>query len=175
MAFGVWSAKSTMSKILCMLYRPNAHCLEIAFRKYDRPNQPFPRYCACLYRPNAHCPEKSLSQNLFSMTNHLYQHPSFHERLGEILFHRDSHGASKISPELFIFWQPLTLIILQEVFINTPAYLINNIYTGICLIIDGVLNAMEQCIVYFPIHVAKEVYKELPEEIQFAAYNVSSV
>ena len=68
-----------------------------------------------------------------------------------------------------------TPTILQEVFINTPVNAINNIYTGICLIVDGALNAIEQCVVHFPIYVAWEVYKELPEEIKFAVYTVSSV
>ena len=68
-----------------------------------------------------------------------------------------------------------TPTILQEVFINTPAYLINIIYTGISLIIDSALNAMEQCIVHFPIYVAKEVYKELPEEMLCRLYRFKSV
>ena len=117
---------------------------------------------------------KSLSQNLINMTSHLVKtYHSFTNDLAKYFF-----IAIQMVQQIFdgvYYILSATPTILQEVFIDTPVYLINNIYTGICLIVDDVSNAIEQCIVHFPIHVAWEVYKELLEEIKFAVYTVSSL
>ena len=116
----------------------------------------------------------TILENVFNMTSHLVKmYCPFMNDLANYFFIAIQMVQRIFAAAFYIL--SATPTILQEVFINTPTYLINNIYTGICLINDGALNAMEQCIVHFPMYVAKEIYKELPEEIQFAVNNVSSL
>ena len=117
---------------------------------------------------------KSLSQILFNMTSHLVKtYRPFTKDLVKYFFIAIQMVQQIFAGAFYIL--SATPTILQEVFIKTPAYVINNIYTGICLFVDDALNAIEQYIIHFPIHVAWEVYKELLEEIKFAAYTVSSL
>ena len=115
---------------------------------------------------------KSLSQNLLNKTSHLVKtHRPFMNDLAKYFFIAIQMVQQIFAGAYYIL--SATPTILQEVFINTPAYAINNIYTGICFIVDDVSNAIEQCIVHFPIHVDCEVYKELLEEIQFTVFTFS--